>query len=798
MYTTYANQFYPQLAKNIHHLPKSATLSGTTTGITFGDTHAGTTNVLAYLAQENLVDIPEETAINLDKINESTYLVQMDTAYVNLKKTLDALNQANWADKDLTICAIQQVQLAQKTYAALKSLAQKNMEDLDLTLQSIQKKNPNKQHVLNIGDDKGDRNRTDYNPLALEAHLETLNIITHALISNHGVELLYILLTQQWNRLKSSGNKCFLFEFNDQVASLKGLILALKHGLFSPDAMEQLNQRLTRWVNHLHLITYTKRSQSDKHSPRLMPYTHAPVGWETLFGLAQLFHVPYDRNVVKTTMDNATDFFDCLMRAFRYSIVLALGGQAPQGIPNFTELLQNIQSINFFQWDTSPMKSCRQLELQYKKNPLFALYDLFWSRKPLDPLDIPTHLDDGTELIYVHGHHTYKAAHTPPTHLISLNNTFGSPWDTAPSHYVFLNNHYLSWEEFNTLDFSHAPDNTCYFTATIIHHVLTLHYVVKSSTGACRDENSTIVHYPLPTQYFSGTNVPSTSERAQKMSTYSLIHHYLFNLAQGISPTASITAKQCNAFLSTAIGSLVQTLALHIYQDQNILRAAPYTRLEAHDRLPSVLSENITHEYRIESTSIPTINFHEYDAIMERVESTIQQITRLSPDDSNIPTLKQSVIHILFCIAQCEPEMPLFTDRLQADASITYDHCVAIVLTEIQFRQHNISDDLIVSRILTASLRGERSSSPTFPTQPTEAILGSMLRKSKTSAPMSPDEKKYGDMYQKLLDFGFNDAYALKIVYCDSKKQEGEETLYACFQQFSSFSSDCVSKFSCK
>lgn len=166
-----------------------------------------------------------------------------------------------------------------------------------------------------LGDDVADRGKNDYFMLILLAELQKKNLPLEILLSNHSAVLHYAFdLIAYYKKMKPHGRPSVetigkiideSSEYVSPVTSLKGLEFFLTHEIVSLAEIEDLVWNFYRPATKL--ISYTLLDNGD-----INLYTHAPVGFETIKGLADYYSVSFQCDTAQqlaTTIDQINQEF---------------------------------------------------------------------------------------------------------------------------------------------------------------------------------------------------------------------------------------------------------------------------------------------------------------------------------------------------------------------------------------------------------------------------------------------------------------------------------------------------------
>ncbi len=147
-----------------------------------------------------------------------------------------------------------------------------------------------------IGDECADRGFNDYLTLLVLQKLNTSDVTTSILLSNHGAEFVMNLLADN-----PTYEPRFL-ALMDQASSMVNLRHWITKGVIDAQEVQKLAQAY--YLPHLKLIDYAL--QNDVEPPIIHIYTHAPVALETIQAFARYYQIPYDQhsvNALATTID---------------------------------------------------------------------------------------------------------------------------------------------------------------------------------------------------------------------------------------------------------------------------------------------------------------------------------------------------------------------------------------------------------------------------------------------------------------------------------------------------------------
>ena len=143
--------------------------------------------------------------------------------------------------------------------------------------------NPKKALTL-IGDELADRGNNDYFTLLVLQKLHDAKVNLDTLLSNHSVEFIRDYAAKSFTGFYNLGR--------GQGQSLTNMRVLISKGLISEDVVRQIVKQSYQPL--LKGISYTVSEQG-----QLTLFTHAPVGLETVEGIAKKWHIPYKDRTTK-------------------------------------------------------------------------------------------------------------------------------------------------------------------------------------------------------------------------------------------------------------------------------------------------------------------------------------------------------------------------------------------------------------------------------------------------------------------------------------------------------------------
>lgn len=211
-----------------------------------------------------------------------------------------------------------------------------------------------------IGDETGDRGLNDYLMLKLFEKFDHAGVNLEILYSNHGFEFLAAVETFKDGRLAQWSEENLLFLSQPTIArSLVNMVRLVRKGIVSQEEINRLVKR--HYLPNLVLIGYS----FEKGTENLTIYSHAPIGLNTIYKLADKFgvHCHHDSN------RHLKSCFDAINLSFGISVAFD------------QDFMKYVRGVPF---DTDPLIQC------------------LWNRD-YSQLERPVE-HGGFQIRYVHGH----------------------------------------------------------------------------------------------------------------------------------------------------------------------------------------------------------------------------------------------------------------------------------------------------------------------------------------------------------------------------------------------------------
>lgn len=379
----------------------------------------------------------------LDQIVESTYIDELKVAgkaLDELKVKYKALLQRQQKD-DSSLPA--DLLLAQEHFDLLESLVRKDLNDFSKIISTITLEVPFS--VFDLGDSTGDRGNCDAYMFESCMYLTGLGVQFVSIFSNHTLETMYAILTNQWD---INTPPAFLRRDHAfQIRSLTNFRTLLKYGIISN---ERKNQLISHWVKHIKPLAY---SYNEEGEARTSIYTHAPIGLDNIITLALNYCDFYDINEVHdelVKLDNDSIEY--------HEAIRALINRINQ---HFIESFFTLSTAFTIESLINTMRTRGNVHQKYLHN-IYSLCIFSMAEKGLTEKDCP----DSFTLYHGHRQHSalYHKVSSAPYNLICLDSRYFKPIDPQPITFRFPERRYLPSKKFNSLYATNMKDGVLYFT----------------------------------------------------------------------------------------------------------------------------------------------------------------------------------------------------------------------------------------------------------------------------------------------------------------------------------------------
>jgi hypothetical protein len=271
-----------------------------------------------------------------------------------------------------------------------------------------------------IGDELADRGANDYFILKILERLKKPRfkdekpVNLEILLSNHGIEF-----------IKNSTYTSKLGK--EQARSLYNLGILKQENIVEQKEIDTIIADV--YKPHLKLLSYTINDQAKP--PTITIYTHAPVGLETLWALAEKFKINHTQS---DTITNLSSIIDQINHAFSQKIA----GKSQAEICQYQHYLSALLSEGYAYFNGSPVPTKAN-----GKN--LSVCRALWNRGDDDESIDP----GGNHIHFVHGHD--GAQNEPPTQfpqfkgrVTNLDNTFGKYPNDYTGQYQVLHSNEIS------------------------------------------------------------------------------------------------------------------------------------------------------------------------------------------------------------------------------------------------------------------------------------------------------------------------------------------------------------------
>lgn len=186
--------------------------------------------------------------------------------------------------------------------------------------------------VVLIGDELADRGSNDYFTLLVFKKLHDSQLNFEIILSNHGAEFI-----RDFEKKEFTGIPRFL---GNQGQSLTNMHVLIKGGLIQEKEVRDIVEHC--YKPRVKAISYTLSEKGE-----LTLFTHAPVGLETVRGLANKFNLLYDDRSLKQlirTIDTINNKIECLLSERKLSVFIDEEGYVGPDypIPPYKQPLQRL------------------------------------------------------------------------------------------------------------------------------------------------------------------------------------------------------------------------------------------------------------------------------------------------------------------------------------------------------------------------------------------------------------------------------------------------------------------------
>jgi|GEM_PF-4585276 len=379
------------------------------------DTHGNFIAVIYYLAKKGSIRISQEDYAALLTISCSTYIDQMQEAYIRYQNIPEELE----GPKNYVL----------NVYHFLREKVQQEIQTAEEIFNRL---DVNPELVLNIGDEGGDRAYCDFFFLLLLGVLVQKSFKYASLHSNHGSELQLASDPKDFTLISAkaiTNDHSSKLIMPAQVRSLTNFKILQEHGIVSREKCQSL---LTLWINSLNVITYSCSEEGKK----LFIYTHARMQPEAIRSLALKFSVEYD----SSSCEGLKMTLDAINTCFRASLL--------QDKSLWQLLDEECRHVikNRIKADVIPFI------------PELALYNVSWSRTK-NPESRELRLPDETEVFWVNGHDT--PPENPLSQSLEIDTHFAAPNEPSWTTYSFSG--YRQVDSWDPSRFSEITFNSCYW-----------------------------------------------------------------------------------------------------------------------------------------------------------------------------------------------------------------------------------------------------------------------------------------------------------------------------------------------
>lgn len=273
-----------------------------------------------------------------------------------------------------------------------------------------------------IGDELADRGANDYFILKILERLKKPRfknekpVNLEILLSNHGIEF-----------IKNSSYTSILGK--EQARSFYNLGILKQENIVEQKEIDTIIADV--YKPHLKLLSYTINDQAKP--PTITIYTHAPVGLETLWALAEKFKIDY---IKSDTITNLSSIIDQINNAFSQKIA----GKSQATIRKYQHYLSKLLSEGYAYFNGNPVPTKAN-----GKN--LSVCRALWNRGEDDESIDP----GGDHIHFVHGHDGANPFNEQSTQfaqfkgrVTNLDNTFGKLPTVYTGQYQVLHSNEIS------------------------------------------------------------------------------------------------------------------------------------------------------------------------------------------------------------------------------------------------------------------------------------------------------------------------------------------------------------------